>query len=52
MDEHDHCEGHCVLQEVWVWVSDDTRKMLEGVTLAELVDRTRVGHPGATARTG
>jgi Rrf2 family iron-sulfur cluster assembly transcriptional regulator len=52
MDEHDHCEGHCVLQEVWVWVSDDTRKMLEGVTLAELVDRTRVGHPEATARTG
>jgi Rrf2 family iron-sulfur cluster assembly transcriptional regulator len=52
MDEHDHCEGHCVLQEVWVWVSDDTRRMLEGVTLAELVDRTRVGHPEANARTG
>src|ERR1700754_2788759 len=21
MGEHDHCEGHCVLQEVWVGVS-------------------------------
>jgi Rrf2 family iron-sulfur cluster assembly transcriptional regulator len=43
--EHDHCEGHCVLQEVWVHVSDETREMLERFTLAQLVDRTRVGHP-------
>jgi Rrf2 family iron-sulfur cluster assembly transcriptional regulator len=49
MDEHDHCEGHCVLQEVWVYVSDDMRRLLEGVTLADLVERTRVGHPEATA---
>jgi Rrf2 family iron-sulfur cluster assembly transcriptional regulator len=46
--EHpDHCEGHCILQEVWVCVSDETRKYLEQVTLAELVERTMVGHPGA-----
>ena len=23
VDEHDHCEGHCVLKEVWVCVSDE-----------------------------
>jgi Rrf2 family transcriptional regulator, iron-sulfur cluster assembly transcription factor len=43
--EHDHCEGHCVLQEVWVGVSDEMRQVLERVTLADLVERTRVGHP-------
>lgn len=47
MDEHDHCEGHCMLQEVWVGVSDEMRKLLDGYTLAELVERTRIGHPGA-----
>lgn len=45
MGEHDHCEGHCVLQEVWVGVSDEMRTVLERVSLADLVDRTRVGHP-------
>jgi Rrf2 family iron-sulfur cluster assembly transcriptional regulator len=46
--EHpDHCEGHCILQEVWVCVSDETRRYLEQVTLAQLVERTIVGHPGA-----
>jgi Rrf2 family iron-sulfur cluster assembly transcriptional regulator len=46
--EHpDHCEGHCILQEVWVCVSEETRRYLEQVTLAELVERTRVGHPAA-----
>ena len=45
MEEHDHCEGHCVLQEVWVGVSDETRQILERFTLADLVERTRVGHP-------
>src|SRR4051794_9409285 len=45
LDEHDHCEGHCVLQEVWVGVSEETRAVLEGHTLAELVTRTRIGHP-------
>ena len=34
MGEHDHCEGHCVLQEVWVGVSDETRQILERFTLA------------------
>ncbi len=47
MDEHDHCEGHCVLQEVWVGASDEMRRHLEAVTLADLVTRTRVGHAGA-----
>jgi len=44
-EEHDHCEGHCVLQEVWVTVSEETRKAFETYTLAELVKRTLVGHP-------
>jgi len=48
MAEHpDHCEGHCILQEVWVGVDDESKRILERVTLAVLVDRTRVGHPGA-----
>jgi Rrf2 family iron-sulfur cluster assembly transcriptional regulator len=42
--EHDHCEGHCVLQEVWVGVSEEMRQVLERVTLADLVERTRIGH--------
>ena len=45
MEEHDHCEGHCVLQEVWVGVSDEMRLYLEGYTLADLVARTQIGHP-------
>jgi Rrf2 family iron-sulfur cluster assembly transcriptional regulator len=44
VDEHDHCEGHCVLQEVWVCVSDEMSQLLDGFTLADLVDRTRIGH--------
>jgi Rrf2 family transcriptional regulator, iron-sulfur cluster assembly transcription factor len=48
MQEHpDHCEGHCVLQEVWVGVDEETRHVLDRVTLRDLVDRTRVGHPEA-----
>jgi Rrf2 family iron-sulfur cluster assembly transcriptional regulator len=43
--EHDHCEGHCVLQEVWSGVSEDMRELLERFTLADLVARTRAGHP-------
>src|SRR6476661_5231106 len=49
MGEHDHCEGHCILQEVWVGVSDETRQILERFTLAELVDRTRIGHPESSS---
>jgi Rrf2 family transcriptional regulator, iron-sulfur cluster assembly transcription factor len=45
MEAHDHCEGHCVLQEVWVCVSEETRQTLERFTLADLVERTRIGHP-------
>ena len=44
MGEHDHCEGHCVLQEVWVDVDEESRRVLEHVTLADLVARTLVGH--------
>ncbi|MSO38350.1 MAG: Rrf2 family transcriptional regulator [Acidimicrobiia bacterium] len=43
--EHDHCEGHCVLQEVWVGVSQEMRDQLDTHTLADLVARTRAGHP-------
>src|SRR2546426_7035557 len=51
MGEHDHCEGHCVLQEVWVCVSEEMGQLLEGFTLAELVKRTRIGHPEAAVQT-
>lgn len=44
VDEHDHCEGHCVLQEVWVRVSERDRELLEAQTLADLVVRTLAGH--------
>lgn len=44
---HDHCEGHCVLQEVWMRVSEADRELLEGHTLADLVGRTRIGHAEA-----
>jgi Rrf2 family iron-sulfur cluster assembly transcriptional regulator len=43
-DEHDHCEGHCVLQEVWIELSEETSKVLDRFTLADLVTRTRTGH--------
>jgi Rrf2 family transcriptional regulator, iron-sulfur cluster assembly transcription factor len=52
LGEHDHCEGHCILQEVWVGVSDETRQILERFTLAELVARTRIGHPDAVSIKG
>jgi Rrf2 family protein len=48
LGEHDHCEGHCVLQEVWVKLSDETRGYLERFTLADLVTQTRIGHPTPT----
>ncbi len=44
VDAHDHCEGHCVLQEVWVELDEETRKVLGRFTLADLVERTRIGH--------
>ena len=50
LGEHpDHCEGHCILQEVWVCVSEETRRYLETITLADLVERTLVGHPDASS---
>src|SRR6202521_5660102 len=51
LSEHpDHCEDHCILQEVWVGVDEESRRVLEHVTLADLVERTRVGHADNTAR--
>ena len=49
-DSHDHREGHCALQDVWVKVSESMRSVLEGFTLADLVDLARIGHPDATGR--
>ncbi|MFM8973488.1 MAG: hypothetical protein ACKOOG_12820 [Actinomycetota bacterium] len=40
-----------MLQEVWHGVDRETLRMLGGVTLRELVDRTRVGHPDASGPT-
>jgi Rrf2 family iron-sulfur cluster assembly transcriptional regulator len=37
---HDHCEGHCVLQEVWVSVGEEMRLHLDAITLEDLVERT------------
>jgi len=45
-EAHDHCEGHCMLQEVWVEVSRETERMLEQHSLADLVERTRAGRHG------
>ena len=44
VEEHDHCEGHCILQEIWVYVSDEMSASLARYTLADLVERTRIGH--------
>ena len=41
---HDHCEGHCIVQEVWADVSEAMRDFLDGMSLADLANRTRVGH--------
>ena len=43
-EDHDHCEGHCVLQEVWVELDEESRKVLARATLADLVRRTLAGH--------
>src|SRR5262249_57613949 len=40
MGEHDHCEGHCILQEVWVCVSEEMRQLLQRFTLPPLVQPT------------
>ncbi len=44
VDAHDHREGHCALQDVWVNVSERMRDLLEDFTLADLVTRARMGH--------
>jgi len=46
LDSYDHHEGHCVVQDVWVEVADKMRALLDGMTLAELAHKTRLGiHP-------
>ncbi len=40
----DHCEGHCVLQEVWTCMADENRRLLDAYSLADLAARARVGH--------
>lgn len=46
LDSYDHHEGHCVVQDIWVAVSERMRDLLDGHTLADLADRTRLGlHP-------
>lgn len=44
LDAHDHREGHCALQDVWIQVSEQMRGLLEGFSLADLVSRARLGH--------
>lgn len=46
-EPHDHCEGHCVVQEIWIGLATQTRVFLSEFTLADLAERTRVGHPNA-----
>ena len=46
LDSYDHHEGHCVVQDVWVDVSERMRSLLDDITLSELADKTRLGsHP-------
>lgn len=46
LDSYDHHEGHCVVQDVWVEVSEKTRSLLDDISLAELARKTRLGtHP-------
>jgi len=46
LDSYDHHEGHCVVQDVWVELSEKSRGLLDEVTLAELARKTRLGaHP-------
>lgn len=52
IENHDHCEGHCMLDEVWNAVSEEMRTLLDGFTLADLVTRTRAGHTGIAASAG
>ena len=50
LGKHDHCEGHCVLQEVWIAAAEERRSILERVTIGELIKRTRQGHPEKSAK--
>lgn len=46
LDSYDHHEGHCVVQDVWVEVSEKMRALLDAMTLAELARKTSLGiHP-------
>jgi Rrf2 family iron-sulfur cluster assembly transcriptional regulator len=52
LEAHDHREGHCILQDVLVSVSESMRDVLAGYTLAEMVDRTRAGHEPLASTSG
>ena len=46
LDSYDHHEGHCIVQDVWVDVSEQMRTALDDITLAELARKTQLGvHP-------
>lgn len=48
LDSYDHHEGHCVVQDVWVEVSEKMRGHLDDITLDELARKTQLGiHPHA-----
>jgi len=47
-EPHDHCEGHCVLQEVWACMAEENRRLLGAYSLEDLAARARVGHPEAS----
>lgn len=46
LDTYDHHEGHCVVQDVWVEISERMRDLVDKITLADLAHKTRLGiHP-------
>lgn len=53
LDSYDHHEGHCVVQDVWVDVSERMRSVLDDISLAELARKTSLGiHPHQHGTTG
>ncbi|MCB0974132.1 MAG: Rrf2 family transcriptional regulator [Actinobacteria bacterium] len=46
VDEIEHSEGRCVIQDIWIEVFERMRDYLNAVTLATLVQRATVGHDG------
>lgn len=44
LEDHDHTEGHCVVQDVWAKVWDSMHDLLDGFTLADLAAQAKIGH--------